>query len=341
MEKTPKLGASHRTQALAIIIALGLAIIVAVAPFIPGLLGAPVLAVIFAPLHRRLMPRFKPGLAAVLVLLVALLGVLLPAIGISILVISELPDAVMGPGMQSIMAHVATLHVGSFAVGTELAKAGGSIAAWASAQMVGIAGAAGRAVINLVIAMLGLYYLLLADASMWESVARHLPFSRASADRLRDRFVSITEATLLGIGATAALQGVLVGVAFALVGLSHPVLWGSVAAVASVLPVVGGSLVWVPGAIVLALENEMGAAVALALIGVVIISNIDNVVRPIIFKQVSDIHPLITLVGCFAGVEYFGLTGVLLGPLALAYFIELIGAFNSDYGDIDAEPAAS
>lgn len=334
MTQDHSLGVSQRTQALAIIIALGVAIALAAAPFIPGLLGAPVLAVIFAPVHRRLSARWSSGGAAVIVLVLALLGVLVPAVALSGLVISELPDVVSGPGMQSLVARIGTLHVGTFAVGAELAKAAGSIAAWASAQMVGMAGALGRAVINLVIALLGLYYLLRADEGLWAAIAAHLPFSRATADRLRERFVSVTEATIADIGATAVLQGALVGVAFRVTGLQHAVLWGAVAAVASVLPVVGGSLVWVPGALVLALDERFGAALALAAIGVVVISNIDNVVRPIIFRKVSNIHPLVTLVGCFAGVEYFGLAGVLLGPLALAYFFELVAAFNHDYTEV-------
>ena len=338
MPLTPDgIAANRRYQALAIITALGILILVASAPFVPGLLGAPVLGVVFTPLHTWLTKRnLKPATSATIVLAVALLGVLLPALALSALIISELPSVFTGPGMQSIIARISAMHIGSLDVGTELAKTTGSIASWASQQAMGIAGGVGRAVINLVIALLGLYYLLVQGDGMWDAIAARLPFSHTTTERLRNRFRGVTEATLVDIGVTAVLQGTLVGIAFWLTGISPAALWGALAAVASVIPVLGGSLVWLPGVAVLAANGHTGAAVALALMGLIIISNIDNVVRPIVFKRVSGIHPLITLVGAFAGVQYFGLAGVLLGPLALAYFFEMLSAFNEEYGETAA-----
>jgi predicted PurR-regulated permease PerM len=318
-------------MALGIVAALGLALVVAAAPFIPGLLGAPVLAVVFAPLHRRLARRFSAKRSAALVLLLALLGILLPALAITLVVVGQAPSVFSGAAIDRAIAALQSFHIGRIAVGAELANATGSIASWASGQLVAVAGSVTRAVINLLIAFLGLYYLTISGDRPWRTVARHLPFSARTVGRLRARFHSIAEATLLDIGVTAVLQGSLVALAFALTGLPNAAFWGVVAAVASVLPVVGGSLVWVPGVIALAIHDRPGAATALALIGAVVISNIDNVVRPIVFRRVSNLHPLVTLVGAFAGVQYFGLPGVLLGPLALAYFFELLAAFETEY----------
>jgi predicted PurR-regulated permease PerM len=330
-------------MALAIVAALGLALVVAAAPFIPGLLGAPVLAVVFAPLHRRLARRFSVKLSAALVLLLALLGILLPALAIMVVVVGQAPNVFSGASIDRAIAVLQSFHIGRIAVGAELADATGNITAWASGQLVSLAGSVTRAVINLLIAFLGLYYLSVSGDRPWRTVARYLPFSARTIGRLRARFHSIAEATLLDIGVTALLQGSLVALAFALLGLSNAAFWGVVAAIASVLPVVGGSLVWVPGAIALAIDGRPGAAITLALVGAVIISNIDNVVRPIVFKRVSNLHPLVTLVGAFAGVQYFGLPGVLLGPLALAYFFELLAAFETEYlaGDTNAGAGAS
>jgi predicted PurR-regulated permease PerM len=318
-------------MALGIVVALGIALLVAAAPFIPGLIGAPVLAVVFAPLHRRLVRQFGAKWAAWLVLGLALLGILLPALVITIVVVGQAPSVFSGVAVDKAIAAVQSFHIGRIAVGTEIANAAGSITAWASGQVVAIAGSVTRAVINLLIAFLGLYYLTVSGDRPWRTVARFLPFSARTVGRLRTRFHLIAEATVLDIGVTAVLQGSLVAIAFALTSLPNAVFWGVVAAVASVLPVVGGSLVWVPGSIALAIDGRPGAAVTLALIGVVIISNIDNIVRPIVFRRVSNLHPLVTLVGAFVGVQYFGLPGVLLGPLALAYFFELLVAFEAEY----------
>jgi predicted PurR-regulated permease PerM len=324
-------GGGRRLFAFSILVVLGAAIIIAVSPFIPGLLGAPVLAVLVAPFHKRLTRHMSHRSASVLALAAALLVILLPAFAITTIVIAQAPTVFSGPALEETLARVQSIHLGRMMVGAELAKATGSIAAWASGQFVSLVGSFTRAAINMLIAFLGLYYLISTGTHTWAAFTRYLPFSARTAGRLRARFRTIAEATLLDVGLTALLQGTLVALAFALTGLSNAAFWGAAAAVASVLPVVGGSLIWIPGTITLALQGRFGAAVALGLIGAVVISNIDNVVRPIIFRRVSNIHPMVTLVGAFAGVQYFGLPGVLLGPLALAYFFELLSAFESEY----------
>jgi predicted PurR-regulated permease PerM len=324
-------GGGRRIFAISIIVVLGAAIVVAVAPFLPGLLGAAVLAVLFAPVHRSAARRVGVRGASVLVLVAALLVILLPALAIATIVIAQAPNVLSGQALEQTLARIESIHIGRIMVGAELAKATGTIASWASAQLVSLVGGVTRAAINVLIALLGLYYLIGAGNRPWVAVLRYLPFSNRTAGRLRARFRSIAEATLLDIGLTAILQGTLVAAAFALTGLTNATFWGAAAAVASVLPVVGGSLIWIPGTVVLALSGRAGAAIALGAMGVVLISNIDNVVRPIVFRRVSNIHPIVTLVGAFAGVQYFGLPGVLLGPLALAYFFELLFAFEAEY----------
>ena len=169
----------------------------------------------------------------------------------------------------------------------------------------------------------------------------YLPFSPATADMLKARFFGVTQATLLGMLLTAALQGSLIGFGFWMVGLPNPVFWGVITAFASVLPLLGSALVWLPGVAVLLLDERWGAAVLLAVIGAVIASNVDNVVRLVVYRRVANIHPMITLVGAFAGLRYFGLLGVLLGPLAIFYFFELLRVYQAEYGGGQEAGAAS
>jgi predicted PurR-regulated permease PerM len=123
--------------------------------------------------------------------------------------------------------------------------------------------------------------------------------------------------------------------------LPNPVLWGAVTAVVSVLPIIGASLVWVSGVIALFVAHRLGPALVLLFIGGVISSHVDNFIRPIVAHRVSRIHPLVTLVGAFAGIRYIGIPGVLLGPLALAYFFELLRAFELEFLGTPARAVAS
>jgi predicted PurR-regulated permease PerM len=95
-----------------------------------------------------------------------------------------------------------------------------------------------------------------------------------------------------------------------------------------VFPLFGSAIVWLPGVIVLLLNHRPGAASLLAALGAVLASNLDNLVRPLVYRRVSGIRPMVTLVGAFAGVRLFGLIGAFIGPLVLSYFVELFGVYE-------------
>ena len=315
-----------------LILVLAAAILVALSPFLSGLLGAAVLYVIFVKPYQRLERLMKPGLAAALTLLVALVLIALPLGWLIGVVIAQAPDALRTLQSSDVFARLAQLRIGSLQVGTEVAKASGTIATWVSARAFSFVGGATSVVLNLVIAFFGLYYMLRSDGHTWDTVRRYIPFSARTADALRDRFFNVTQATLLGTMLIAVIQGTLIGTGFWLVGLPNPFFWGTVTAFASILPVLGTSLVWLPATLVLLVQDRYGAAITMLVIGAGIASNIDNLIRPLIYKRVSHIHPMITLVGAFAGVKYFGLLGVLLGPLAIAYLFELLHFYREEYG---------
>jgi predicted PurR-regulated permease PerM len=103
-----------------------------------------------------------------------------------------------------------------------------------------------------------------------------------------------------------------------------------VTAVASILPIFGSALVWMPGALVLVAQDRYTAAIALAAFGALVISNVDNALRLVVFRRVSHVHPMVTLVGAFGGVRVFGLAGLLVGPLVLSYAIELFRTYERE-----------
>jgi predicted PurR-regulated permease PerM len=229
-------------------------------------------------------------------------------------------------------ARLSELRLGPLDVGAQLAEAGRNLVSWTSARLVGAAAVVTRTVLNLLLAVVGVYYLLPSGAALWCRLRALIPFSAAGADHLAQRFVSVTEAALLGIIVTSLSQGLTIGLGFWLVGLPNPLLWGAVTGLVSVLPILGSSLVWVPATAVLLLSQRPGAALAMGLIGAVVSSNVDNVIRPVIYRRVSGLHPMASLLGAFAGVEMLGLLGLVLGPLAIAYCLELIALYEMEYG---------
>lgn len=324
------LDTNHQRAALLILL-LGLALALGLAPYATGLLGIPVLYVIFAPVHRWLARRMKPPVAATLVVLLGVFLIVVPGASFAGLIVSEAQQIATGVIQSPILGRLSQLHIGRTELGPELANLGRGIVGWLGSGAFSLVGTATRLALNLTTAFFGLYYLLLRPRETWIAVRPYIPFSALNADKLRQRFEDVTISTLIGTGLTAAIQGALVAVGFAVTGLPNAVFWGVVTVLFAILPVVGSGLVWGPGVLALVLDERYGAAVGLALWGVVAIGSVDYVIRPIVFRRWAQIHPIVTLVGALAGVPYFGILGLLIGPLALSYFFELIRMYREEY----------
>ncbi|MCC7055161.1 MAG: AI-2E family transporter [Gemmatimonadaceae bacterium] len=323
-------------RAAGLLLVLGFGIIWALVPFAPGILGAAVFYVVTVHSFRWLVARRVPrSLAATLMLIVILLIILIPGGALVTVLIDEIPKALGSLDTGPLVAKVQGIRIGPVNLGEQLAKASGTIGSWISRQILGALGGAARGTLNLVIALLGLYYLLLAADDVWPKVKRFMPFNDADSEDLRGKFYEVTLATVLGVVVVAVVQGVLVGGAFAVFGLPNPIVWGTVTAIASVLPLVGSALVWVPAAIALFALGNVGQAIGLSVFCGVVVSNIDNLMRPLVAKRVGNLHPLTTLLGAFAGIEYVGLIGVLLGPLAITWFFEVLTIYDKEYGLTD------
>jgi predicted PurR-regulated permease PerM len=329
---------SKRDRAALLILVLGIGLVWTLWPFITGLLGAPVLYVLFAPLHRWLARRTKPRIAAALVVLLGVILILGPGVSFLGIIAGEAQDMASGVIQSPLLARIRELRIGPYDVGAQLETLGSRVVSFIGTSALGLVGTATRLGIQLTITFFGLYYLLLEPSTAWKQVQPFIPFSRNNTEILRDRFRNVTFSTLIGTGLTATVQGVLVGLAFWATGISNALFWGVVTVVLAILPVVGSGLVWGPGALALGLEGSYGRAIALALWGILVVGNVDNVIRPMVFRRWARIHPFITIIGAFAGIQYFGLLGLIIGPLAISYFFELIQMYRAEY--LDDEEAA-
>lgn len=329
---------TDRQRAAGLIMALGVALVVALWPFSTGLIGAPVLLVVMAPLHRWLSRRMPVRVAAAIVIVLGILLIIGPGVSIVGLVATEAQDMATGVIRSPLLARISRIRVGPYQVGAQLEQIGSQIISFIGASALGLIGTATRLGIQLTIAFFGLYFLLVSPESAWRSVRPFIPFSAASAEILRSRFADVTISTLVGTGLTGLIQGCAVGLAFWVVGLSNPLFWGVVTVIFAILPVVGSGLVWGPGAASLAMDGRWGSAIGLVIWGILVVGNVDSVIRPIVFRRWAQVHPFITVIGAFMGLRYFGLLGLLIGPLAISYFFELIRMYRVEYlTDVDVE----
>jgi predicted PurR-regulated permease PerM len=331
---------TRQGRAAVLILVLGLAIVVALLPYASGILSAPVFYVIFGPLYHRLARRLPAGAAAGLTVVVAALVILGPGSWLLALIVRQAQNVVGNAVQHPYLTRLQALTIGGYPVGPQLAKFGQDAVSGIGRGAFAAVGTVTRMAFNLAIALFIFYFMLVSEGKAWLAIRPYIPFSAASAELLRERFRDVTISTVIGTGLTACIQGLLVGIAFAVTGLPNVAFWGVVTAVFSILPVVGSGLVWIPAAFALYLEGSHASAIGLALFGALIVGNVDNVIRPIVFRRWAQTHPLITILGAFAGVQYLGLIGLLIGPLGLSYFFELVRMYNEEYVGLSGEGLA-
>ena len=335
------LDTKHQRAAL-VIFALGALILWSLRPYATGIVGIPVLAVLFAPAHSWLVRHGTPSsFGAFVVTLLGAVLLIVPGVFLAGLLIGQAQEITQTVLQSPIIDRFRGLQFRGIPVGPRLAEAGGRIVAAIGASAFGLVGTATRLTLNLTISFFGLYYVLKHPGDVWLDSRPYIPFSDANTKKLGRRFKDVTVSTVIGTGVVAAIQGALLGLAFWVAGLPNGLFWGVVTAAFAILPVVGSGLIWGPAAIVLYMQGRPIAAILLALWGAIIVGSVDNFIRPLIYRRFSAIHPLITLIGAIGGVSYFGLLGLLIGPLALSYFFELIRMYREEYLEPEVAAASS
>lgn len=335
-------GLSTRQQrAGLLILVLGAGLAYTLWPYFSGLLGAPVLMVIFGGLHRRLARHIGAPLAALVIICLSFFLILLPIVGAVTLLANEAGGWARSLVDSDLLNRLRGVEFMGVQVGDEVKKFSSSLLSFLGGSALGIVGTGARMLIQFTITFFGLYYLLVEPDRAKALLESFIPFSAENRTLLLERFRNVTVSMLVGTFSVAIGQGTIIGLTFWALGLPSPTFWGVVTIILSILPLVGAGIVWLPGAAFLATQGRPGAAVILALVGLVIVGNVDTVIRPFVFNRYAKLHPFITIIGAFAFVPSMGLLGLLVGPLAISYFFELVRMYRAEYLNAETATAAS
>jgi len=161
-----------------------------------------------------------------------------------------------------------------------------------------------------------------------EHVKSLSPFSPDIEKSLETQFRGITNSVVYGQIVVGIIQGVLTGVGLFIFGIPNALVLTIIAVLLSILPIVGAYLIWAPAAIYLLLSGNFWQAAGLALYGGVIVSWIDNILKPYIVSKRTKIPSVLVLLGMIGGLIVFGIIGLILGPLILAYLLVIIEAYK-------------
>jgi predicted PurR-regulated permease PerM len=312
-----------------------------VRPLIAEIGWAIVFAICLEPLRTRLAKLGRTQTAALLTLGLVLL-VVLPAVFLVTVIAAEAKPVVayLESRIQAGNPTGGWLHTfwewartqapflpAEDVVTQKIAESASAVARFLSLQAASILTSAVSFVFSLLLTVVFVFFFLRDADSHASLLRRALPFGREQNERLldvgRELILASVTATLL----IAVIQGFVGGVAFWLLGIEGPVMWGAVMAVFALVPLVGTALVWVPAAIWLALSGSIVKALILVAIGVLGIGMVDNLVRPIFLSGKAQMNTLVLIVSLIGGVSAFGFIGIVLGPLVAAIFTALVDSY--------------
>src|ERR1700761_7364135 len=333
-----------RVFALTVAAVLGYALVLIFLPFLVPMTWAAFLAFLLFPFNRRLRKRFNgKTLSASLLTVLAPIVILLPLSALSVEFVSQISallrqlqksatdmdiksfsDLQQFPWIARINTWLQT-HADISAEQVQSWLVSGTrevmerAASWGGSFFLGALGSLLAFAI-----MLFLLFFFLRDGDVMISRTRRLiPMDEDRKERLFSQLGAVTRAIVFGTAITAMLQGLFLGIGWAIAGLPSPVVFGVLAALLSLLPVGGSALVWIPAVLWLFLDKHWGWALFLLVWGSGM-RTLDNIVRPLLISGRARISALAVFIGVLGGIPAFGAIGVIAGPVVLSLVLALI-----------------
>jgi len=177
-----------------------------------------------------------------------------------------------------------------------------------------------------------LFFFIKDGHTILNRVLHMTPLSTSQENRIIERIKEVAKSVFLGTVMTALVQGTLAGIAFAICGIPA-LFWGSILAFASLVPVVGTALVWIPAALYLLLTGKTGLAVFLTIYSIVLVGGVDNFLRPVFMKGAGGMSTFMIFLSVIGGVQLFGLSGLLYGPLVFGLAWILLIIYEIEFED--------
>lgn len=326
-------------------------------PFVYPFIWAFVLTILFYPVFLFLgrHVKWKPGASMLTVLIILLLIVgpfsyMLLSLGVELAQLStKFEEGQLNNMLMKIQEHRAvewfvnilkiTFGIKDFDLvavfQSNFSDFSSNVLQWVSVSVKNIA----FGVINFIIMIFSLYFLLKDGPEFIKQLKEYMPFPESHKDRLAYKVKDMVISTIYGGVTVGIAQGIVGGIAFYFLGISSPIFWGMMIALMSFVPIIGTFAIWGPASIILVIQGQILKGIVLLLIGTLIISMIDNILKPLIIGGRTKMHTLIVFFSVLGGIKLFGLIGLIVGPLTVVLFVSILEIFRhieDDYVIIDS-----
>lgn len=312
------------------VVLLGLLTFYGLLGYLTAFLGAGILYVVLRPwftalVHKR---KWNRAFVTVLLLIFALVVLIIPFFALTSLLIDKVRIAAQNTDqilatVQGIERKLGMQVTDQAQVRQLLQQGATKVSQWIPT----LASSVLNVIVIVGLMLFTMYYLFMQEEAFLAGLRRYLPFREKTLDELSESLRNNVNANVLGQGVVALVQGLLTGATLWIFDVPSPGFWTVIAFFMAFIPVLGTPLVWGPAALYQFAQGHNGQGIGILIVGVVVIINVDNVLRIWMAKYMGDIHPWVTLVGLTLGVDIFGIVGLVIGPLLLSYLIVLMQVF--------------
>lgn len=310
------------------------------APFLASLAWAAVMAILFFPVHRQIRRRIRrPNLAAFATTMVLTLVLIVPALLLASAFTRQTVNAVQNiqqqwqegkfQGVERAIERLPIERIRQFftepgenqqqqQLSTLISENAQRLVSFVARQTGRLARNLLVFLFDLLVTLLAVFYLFRDGAALMERLRGALPLPEAYREGLFYIAQNVLYATVFSSFVVAAVQGVLGGTVFWLLGISAPVFWGVIMGLAGLIPALGPWLIWLPAMMLFLLEGDYMRALILLIVGAGGISLVDNVLRPMLISGRAQLNGLLVFISVLGGIAAFGLLGLVLGPILVA-----------------------
>lgn len=319
---------------LAIILALAFFLVFSLVQFFTAFLLAIIFYILGKPLCDKIIKhkKWKKSIAAVIIITVSFFIILLPIITFVSLLYNKISAVITHP--ETIISSLKNFDAymqSKFSIKVLTEKNMADVQSYATNMLSLVVNQSLNFFTTIIMTYFFLYFMIINTGRMEAAVIFYLPFKKDKLMLFGNELVAQTFSNAVGIPLIAVAQGVCGYISFLIAGVAEPGFWGVITGFASVIPVVGTGIVWAPMSIYLLATGATWQGFFVALWGLLVMGTADNVIRFLLAKRMADVHPIVTVLGVIMGLKYFGIAGLIFGPILISFFILLLKIYYLEY----------
>ena len=315
-------------------------------PFAYPIFWAAVIAGLFGPLYKRVNRKLRhPNLSTAIMLVITIFVIILPLAVIASVLLAQAIDMYSAlkdttemqqkaQGMINLLKenpYFQKLDLDEKALTEKFYEVSGAISKYIVSYLTDLSQNTLLLIINFVVMLYCLFFFIRDGDKLLRGSLYILELKDEIGNRIYQRFTSTARATLKGTLIIGLIQGTMGGILFWAVGINSAIVWGVIMILAAMIPGIGCAIIWAPAAIIMLATSHIWQGIVIITVGTLVISSIDNILRPLLVGKDTQMHPLLIFLSTIGGIAVFGVSGFVIGPIITALMSTLWEIYEKHY----------